>query len=77
MRVGSETAAGGDFVIVDDPERFVTHVPRVMVVAEGKGMVGIEPAVVAVEALVCPAESEWGGGGVLHAFFIGGDGNSG
>lgn len=75
--MGSEAAAGGDFVIVDDSERFVAHVLRVMVVAEGKGMVGIEPAVVAVEAFVCPAKGEGSDSGVLHAFFIGAGGNSG
>src|SRR5690606_20509238 len=45
-----------DAVLVDHPERPEAHVLGVVVVREREGVVGVEPAVVGVPALVRPSE---------------------
>src|SRR6185312_2998511 len=42
--MGAETHARLDAVFVDDAQRAETHVGRVVVVAEGKGVAAVEPA---------------------------------
>ncbi|MNO00548.1 hypothetical protein D3C81_2204630 [compost metagenome] len=48
VAVRAETAAGGDAVVVDHAQRAKAHVSGIVVVGEGKGVKGIEPAMVGV-----------------------------
>jgi len=50
-----KTLAWLDSVFVHDPERLEVRVPRIVVVAERKGMVRIEPTVVEMTSLGSPA----------------------
>ena len=60
MRVGAEALAGSDLVIVDHAEGAKAAVVGVVVSGEGKGVVGIKPAVVGMEAVLGPANLELG-----------------
>ena len=46
VTVRAEALPGRDTVFVDDPQRSEAHVLRVVVVGEGEGVEGPEPAVV-------------------------------
>lgn len=60
MRMGAEALPGRDGVLVDDAERFEAPVIGMIVSGEGKGMVGIEPAMVGVEAVIRPPDGQLG-----------------
>src|SRR5262249_12420707 len=51
VAMGAEARAGLYAVLVDDAQGAVAHVTRVVVVGEGKAVVGIEPAVIGVATL--------------------------
>src|SRR5947208_10410677 len=51
MPVHAESLAGLYAVVVDDPQRAKTHRRGIVVIAKGKGVGGVEPAVVEVTAL--------------------------
>src|SRR5205085_9449506 len=53
VAVRAEAAARLHPVLVDHPQRPEAHVGRVVVVGEGEGVVGVQPAVVGVAAVVC------------------------
>ena len=50
VRMGGETSACRDPILIDDPQRAKAHVLRVVVIGETEGMVGVEPAVVGMAA---------------------------
>jgi hypothetical protein len=52
VAVGREALAGGDAVLVDDAQGAEAHVPRVVIIGEREGVVGVEPAVVGVATFV-------------------------
>ena len=60
MRMGSESLSGSDGVLIDDTERFESPVIGMIVSGEGKAMVGIEPAMVGVEAVARPSDGQLG-----------------
>ena len=60
VRVGAEALSGCDLVIVDNAEGAKTPVVGMVVSGEGKGVVGIEPAVVGMETVVGPTDLELG-----------------
>lgn len=62
MRVGGETAAAGDDVVVDHPEGTESHVVRGVVVSEGKGVGSLEPAMIGLAAVRGASESDSGVG---------------
>jgi hypothetical protein len=51
VRVGRESGAGGDTVLVDDPQVAEPHVALVVVVAEGEGVARVQPPEVELPAL--------------------------
>lgn len=67
VRVGGEAAAGGDVVFVDDAQAAEAHVGGVVVIGEGEGMMGLEPAMVGVAAFGGAADGEGMGCG-FHGF---------
>lgn len=50
VRMRGETAAWGDAVLIDHPQRAKAHVCRVIVVGEAEGVIAVEPAVVGMAA---------------------------
>jgi hypothetical protein len=60
VRVHAKAATGADAVFVDDPEVAKAHVARVVVIGEGKGVMGVEPAVVGMAALAGGPEDDHG-----------------
>lgn len=68
VRVGGETAAGSDVVFVDDAKAAEAHVSGVVVVGEGEGVMGFEPAMVGVATFSRAADGEGMGRG-FHGFF--------
>lgn len=58
--VGIESLGGGDGVFVDDAEGAEAHVVGVPVLAEGEGVVGVEPAVVEVAAIGGSSDGDHG-----------------
>lgn len=60
--VGVEAAGAGDVVFVDYAERAEGHVLGGVVVCEGEGVIGAQPAVVGVAARGGEAGDEFDGG---------------
>jgi hypothetical protein len=60
VRMGVETGAGGDDVVVGDQEQPEVGVGGVVVPAEGEAVMGVEPAGTGVEAVVRPADVQLG-----------------
>src|SRR5262245_21242951 len=56
VAVGAEARAGLHAVLVDHAQGAVAHVPRIVVVGEGKAVIRVEPAVVGVAALAGAAQ---------------------
>lgn len=56
--MGGKAAAGSDVILVDDAEGAEAHVSGVVVVGEGEGVVGFEPAVVGVATFSGTANGE-------------------
>ena len=51
VAVRAEALARGDAVVVDHPQRPEVHPLRVVVVGEGEGVIGLEPAVIEESAV--------------------------
>lgn len=58
VRVGREAGVGGDAVFVEDAQGAEVSVGGVVIVGEGEGVVGVEPAVVGVAAVAGAAQSD-------------------
>lgn len=70
VRVGGEAGVGCDAVFVQDAQGAEVGVGGVVVVGEGEGVIGVEPAVVGVAAVAGAAEGDAGvGQGFGHATF--------
>lgn len=67
VRVSGEAAAGSDAVFVDDAQAAEAHVGGVVVIGEGEGVMGFEPAMVGVAAFGGAADGEGIGRG-FHGF---------
>ena len=67
VRVSGEAAAGSDVVFVDDAQATEAHVGGVVVIGEGEGVMGFEPAMVGVAAFGGAADGEGIGCG-FHGF---------
>jgi len=52
VRMRRETFARRHTILVDDAQRGKAHVPRVVIIGEGKRMPGVEPAVIGVAAVL-------------------------
>ena len=65
--MGSEAAFGGDAVVIDHAQRAEAHVVGVVVLAEREGVAAVEPAELAVEAVIGAADGQLGVGCRLHA----------
>ena len=65
MRVLAKTPAGGDKILVHHPQRAEAHLPWVVIGGEGESVVGIEPAVVEMAALLCFANGDHGSNAYL------------
>lgn len=50
VRVGGETCARCDDVLVDDAEAAETHVGGIVVICEAEGVIAIQPTVIGVAA---------------------------
>ena len=50
VAMGAESRPRGHGIVIDHPQIRKTHVPRVMIATEGKGVVAIEPAMICVAA---------------------------
>ncbi|MNT22915.1 hypothetical protein D3C72_1583170 [compost metagenome] len=61
VAVGAEALAGRDAVLVDHPQHREAHVGGIVVVGEREGVVGVEPAVIGMAALVAGAKGQHGG----------------
>jgi len=51
MPMAAEAGAGRDPVFVDHPQRAEAHLLRIVIIGKGKGMPGIQPAVIRMAAL--------------------------
>jgi len=60
MRMHAEPLAGSDAILVHDAERTEVVVGRVVIVAKGKGVVGVEPAMVEMATLGGESRDEHG-----------------
>jgi len=56
MRMRAKALSGCNAVVIDDAQRPKTHLRWIVVVAEGKGVMGVQPAVVRAAALVRPSD---------------------
>ena len=65
MGVRAEALARRDGVVVDDPEAPISHVLGIVVVSEGEGMPGVQPAVIGVAAVHGAAHRDRGNGDLL------------
>src|SRR4029078_12689434 len=57
VAVLAEPLSGVYTVLVNDPQHAEPHVPRVVIVGEGECVIGVEPTVVGVAALVRSSNS--------------------
>ena len=53
VRVHAKALAGGNDVVIDDPERTKAHPVRVVVTGEGEAVPAVEPIELAMETLSC------------------------
>ena len=58
MAVRAESLSRADAVFVDDAQGAEAHVPGIVIGREGKGMGGVQPAVIGVAALVAVANRD-------------------
>ena len=56
MRMRPETLTPSDPVVVDHTQRAKAHVRRIVIIGEGKGVVGIQPTVVSVVSFIRPPD---------------------
>lgn len=75
--MGAETVFRFDDVVIDHSESAIVDVIGVVVLPEGKRMVTVEPAEIAVQAVLGSANGDWGVGCFLHDSVVGHDFNFG
>jgi hypothetical protein len=56
--MGAETGARGDAVLVDDPQRPIAHMGRIVVAGEGEAVERLEPAVVGKAPVLGSADGD-------------------
>jgi hypothetical protein len=59
--MGRKAGAARDPVLVDDAQRPEAFMGRVVVIAEGEAVPGLQPAMIALAAFVGPANGNHGG----------------
>lgn len=59
MRVGGETCAWGDDVLVDDAQAAEAHVGGIVVISEAESVITIQPTEIGVAAFGRSSDGEW------------------
>jgi hypothetical protein len=70
VRMFAKALVGSDGIIIDHAEGLEPREGRVIVITEGKGVPGVEPAVIGVEAVSGPTDLDGWFDWCCHAFFI-------
>ena len=65
MGMLAKALAGGDAVFVDYPQRAKAHLAGIVIIGEGKGVIGVQPAMIGVSAVLAFADGDHTGSVLL------------